>query len=1841
MKKSGKIMAIALVVACLLIVFAACGEEPGGTTGGGSSSDKKFTVAFVSDGVNYYSTEVAPGVAVNEPSAPSKKGYTFSGWFTSADDTGTKISFPLVVNANVTYYAHWQAQSFVTTNVDDYVVGKYGEAVGGYYQETLSGEVEAYDFIEFIEVAENEGNMVGIYLSSDFAQNNLKYVSSNSTWLEHFGAGSTSGLQSSPRFALNKGNNTFYLRMLDKNNLNEKTYQINIRRGTYYTVTFVNSTNNHYPVYVPFAGTEYNINDDLNSQYAGKVDYITDDTGSTKSVWDGVLYEEDIPAECEARAGYTLNYWYYYNGNNKYIFNTGTVITADITLQAEWTAKEYNVVLSKEGCDRLDADSTYRVIYGSGAIYDAVGNPKSFAIPEKSNERIATFAGWYYIEGGREIKLTDADGELNGSWAIDSASPTVTLVARWDYYKYDLAVTNVNPDAGRVTVEISGNESDLADSSDGVYKLIYDESYKLTAAANEGYRFLGFTTTEHGSDYKQTVTGRMLAVTTTYYAQWEPITYTFNYNLYEGAADGLSVLIVDGIETGDVAQQNRITISDTGRLYTVFRKGFAFKGWKAVSGDKELEVPAEYLPLTVESWKNLYAGAFGSGSVPTAVTMYPILETDKYTVSIDSNMSDPAGKIYITVGAHLYTLEEFKQLCADTLEQTGLEYTVEYDTEITVKVEGFDPETTTFTKWTVAMTAEHGNENLTDLNTEFTFNLVGNAAINAVFEATPYKVVIAEKPNLIGDYTVTFPVDDYSVEVAYGTGAGEYSFAKGTLFDADGVMMTEEYFNFIGYYYVPESGEAVQVTDNEGKAIEQFIFKGENDTVTLVAYYKACPHTVSVTSGNAAGGEVGMTGDGETVYGAEVTLTATRNPGYLFDGWFRRYVQNNELKEELLSTELEFVYTVANYNADIVAKFTAKTYNLNFVYENGTETVNLTATFNKLEMADSASGAVTSVAPDGKQYYEFLGWSLSTSGEPVIITDNKGNFTGEWVYDLAGDTVTLRAAWRSIFVMTDYALSGITDYGKLNYTEIVIPESVNGVTVTAIGDDAFKGYAGLMSVTIPVTVTSVGARAFADCGSLETVTFANNINLSSIGELAFMATGITDMVLPASVTSYGNGMLTGCNNLVSLTYTGTVALGTLFGTNASYGGYPAVQNNVTYYLPESLTSLTVTAGISTIADYSLANAKNITSVTLPATVKNIGRYAFRNTGITSFDFTNVKSIGGGAFRNTGLVSADLSGITSIGSGAFAYAKALTSVTWASAISVIPSSCFEQSGAFALTGTSAVIRVEKSAFANSGVTSLDRAANIAYIGEYAFVNTSYDKAAVTEFPAATFVGRGAFNNAVNNVGQVFYRYNGTDVSALAAAAYIADGAFAGSGIASVSVPAGILRIGSDAFAGCTSLASVTFEAGLQDIGPRAFEGCTSLGAVALPDSLISIGTRAFADTTGASFAVTFGAGVTTIDTEAFAGSNVSSVELPASLAFMGTGVFSGSKLATVTFAEGYAYSLIPAATFEGTLVSAIELPLEITTVGSGAFRNSALAALTFEPGADENDKPTLATVESYAFAGTKLIDVNMPEALKTVGAGAFSGINTLKSFTATAVTTVSDEMLADNPALNSVTLGRVTSIGNRAFAGDTAFAVFKTDTLTNVLPSSVTSIGTEAFENNFSMQLVIGADNSLATIGDRAFLNATRMVSVTISAATTYLGSQAFSGCSSLSSLTFADGAKLTAIGDEAFAYCSSLTSVKLPASVKNIGMGAFRNAVNLTKVYIGAGVTSIDDYAFGGINSAAVIGVDAVTAPAVGESVFDSAATVYVDYRIYDAATAAGWPGNVTLSYDVNESVFG
>ena len=153
----------------------------------------------------------------------------------------------------------------------------------------------------------------------------------------------------------------------------------------------------------------------------------------------------------------------------------------------------------------------------------------------------------------------------------------------------------------------------------------------------------------------------------------------------------------------------------------------------------------------------------------------------------------------------------------------------------------------------------------------------------------------------------------------------------------------------------------------------------------------------------------------------------------------------------------------------------------------------------------------------------------------------------------------------------------------------------------------------------------------------------------------------------------------------------------------------------------------------------------------------------------------------------------------------------------------------------------------------------------------------------------------------------------------------------------------------------------------------------------------------------------------------------------------------------------------------------------------------------------------------------------------------------------------------------------------------------------IIGNRVTTIGQTAFSGCSSLTSVT-IPNSVTTIGGYAFSSCGSLTSVNIPNSVTTIEVYAFSGCSSLTSVNIPNS--VTTIGQLAFSGCSSLTSVTIPNSVTTIGSEAFSGCTNLKKVNIGKSVKDIGEYAFDYCTNITQISSEAVVPPTCESGVF-------------------------------------
>ncbi len=136
-------------------------------------------------------------------------------------------------------------------------------------------------------------------------------------------------------------------------------------------------------------------------------------------------------------------------------------------------------------------------------------------------------------------------------------------------------------------------------------------------------------------------------------------------------------------------------------------------------------------------------------------------------------------------------------------------------------------------------------------------------------------------------------------------------------------------------------------------------------------------------------------------------------------------------------------------------------------------------------------------------------------------------------------------------------------------------------------------------------------------------------------------------------------------------------------------------------------------------------------------------------------------------------------------------------------------------------------------------------------------------------------------------------------------------------------------------------------------------------------------------------------------------------------------------------------------------------------------------------------------------------------------------------------------------------------------------------------------------NTYTIKSVV-LEEGVTSIGDYAFSGCTSMTSVTIPTCVTSIGDYAFSSCNSLTGVTIPSS--VTSIGDGAF-ICCGLTGVTIPSSVTSIGNSTFEGCFELTCVTISSGVTSIGSGAFADCGNLTSVAIPSSVA-SIGERAF-------------------------------------
>lgn len=666
-------------------------------------------------------------------------------------------------------------------------------------------------------------------------------------------------------------------------------------------------------------------------------------------------------------------------------------------------------------------------------------------------------------------------------------------------------------------------------------------------------------------------------------------------------------------------------------------------------------------------------------------------------------------------------------------------------------------------------------------------------------------------------------------------------------------------------------------------------------------------------------------------------------------------------------------------------------------------------------------------------------------------------------------------------------LGDMAFYRCLSLRDIVLPPSLK-----VIGRNVFT-HSGIRNAQVFCNPVSCGTDVFSQCGKMRRLTFEDGVRY--VGDkFAFQCEKLAAVILPDSIESIGKHAFEGSRFLKELPANKTVRHILLDGSGFSGG-------------------VVLGDEVRAIAGGAFYGNTELTSITLPKTLSQIGPYAFCGcTGLTEVLLPpGVKSLEEGVFaRCTALQTVSAAQpdgqLTSVSARAFFNCRELTEVPSLERCTVVGTSAF--------SGCEKLRRIE-------GV--------FLQIGDSAFSGTPF-------LEEQKRLGNGPLSGAAI-VSGILIDGSGLsgDVTIPEGVAGIADYAFAGNDrLRSLHFPVSLKRIGSSSFAGCRNLKSVHVSAPLEEMGCSAFEKCISLSAFSC--RIAEIGARAFAwcqslESVTLEETVLLGDG-------AFCGCSVLKICRMENLRRMGREAFSCCKS-----------------------LEAVHFPLA-ERIGTRAFeRCDALKSMLL---------PALSALSDHSFEDCGHLEeilLRDGQNIDFPASYAFSGCTAIRRVILenTVYQLTGYETLFDRKLPEAVR--RIYGSALSCFTIDEELALTEYQNCGRfvAIPEGVKTIGEEVFKDQTRLEAVTIPD-SVEYIGPRAFdktpwLEQQRAVSGTapVTVKNIIIDAAACSGDVVISPF-------VKRISGWAFANCIDLTGIRFSSSRTAVEIHAFRNCIRLKRI---------------------------------------------------------------------------
>ena len=578
------------------------------------------------------------------------------------------------------------------------------------------------------------------------------------------------------------------------------------------------------------------------------------------------------------------------------------------------------------------------------------------------------------------------------------------------------------------------------------------------------------------------------------------------------------------------------------------------------------------------------------------------------------------------------------------------------------------------------------------------------------------------------------------------------------------------------------------------------------------------------------------------------------------------------------------------------------------------------------------------------------------------------------------------------------------------------------------------------------------------------------------------------------------------------------------------GNYDQMQ---TVQIPSQVEYEGATYTVRGIDSYVFALHKNLKSVSLPATLKNIADNAFFGCSqLEQIRFPEgLETIGAHAFDGDSLLQSVTipESVTTVDANAFQNCTALRSVVWnAIDCAVPPQPIFYNDTIITSFRFGNKVKRVPTAICHEmrRLESIVLPPSVTVIDDYAFIRCTRLKN-ITLPNGLVEIGAYAFNECYE--------------------------------LAQITLPNSLQRVGNRAFDGNHALRSITVPEGVTFMDSNAFQNCTALrsvvwNAVRCSTSLSDKGIPYpvfFNDSNITSFR--FGNKVQTIPAGLCYALRMETVVLPASLSKIEQFGFANcTRLKSITLPDAveeigdYAFN-------ECTQLTQFIVPKNVKTMGNHVFRyctglkavvwNAESATMQAEdPKTFENDTNitsfkfgnTVQTIPQHlCFSLRKVKEIRLPESLVSIGEAAFFGCDGLSELT-----------IPEN----------VRTIGWSAFGSCDSLRVLNWNTNQFELPEKRTGRGEHyLFAYRSGIRSIVFGPN-VYSVPARLGEHLNRLESVTLPDDLQRIEERAFYHCNNLKSVVLPKGLKF--IDKEAFAG-TGVSEVEIPESLTEIGAKAF------------------------------------------------------------------------------------